>query len=508
MDWYGRRSVPLLCSLLALAACSSNPPVLAVATTAPDRAASSNAPPTRASYDYDVALARPDRSMVLDRSAPGALSVAVSQALFVRSPLVVVADRAGAPAAAARSAALGVPLLLLDDEVAPIKAEMGRLGARHALALGGTEDALRKAGVALTDNPPTPSKPQGLGYVAVLVRSDSDPLIHAGATAAAATARAAGAFVVGVRGGDPRGDRAAIAGLTRARPHRVIAAGPGFGSDQTMTARAKIAGTGVQLPGGGQLLFPGRRLVALYGHPGTPALGVLGEQGVDAAIQRARAVAAPYDKLSDVPVVPAFEIIATVASGGAGPDGNYSAESTVDQLRPWVDKATRAGMYVVLDLQPGRTSFLTQAKAYAPLLVLPNVGLALDPEWRLLPNQVHLKQIGSVASAEINQVSDFLAQLTAAHHLPQKLLVLHQFRTSMIRGESALNVRHDEVAVLIHMDGQGAQGAKSDTWAAVQRAAPAGVVFGWKNFYDEDKPILTPAQTMAKRPAPVMISYQ
>jgi hypothetical protein len=136
------------------------------------------------------------------------------------------------------------------------------------------------------------------------------------------------------------------------------------------------------------------------------------------------------------------------------------------------------------------------------------VGLALDPEWRLLSNQVHLKQIGSVASAEVNQVSDFLAQLTAAHHLPQKLLVLHQFRTSMIRGESALNVRHDELAVLIHMDGQGAQGAKSDTWAAVQRAAPAGVVFGWKNFYDEDKPILTPAQTMAKRPAPVMISYQ
>ena len=35
----------------------------------------------------------------------------------------------------------------------------------------------------------------------------------------------------------------------------------------------------VELPGGGRVVFPGRRLVALYGHPGAPSLGVLGEQG-------------------------------------------------------------------------------------------------------------------------------------------------------------------------------------------------------------------------------------
>ena len=40
-------------------------------------------------------------------------------------------------------------------------------------------------------------------------------------------------------------------------------------------------------------------------------------------------------------------------------------------------------MYVVLDLQPGRSNFLDQAKLYEPLLRLPHVGLALDPEWRL-----------------------------------------------------------------------------------------------------------------------------
>ena len=79
------------------------------------------------------------------------------------------------------------------------------------------------------------------------------------------------------------------------------------------------------------------------------------------------------------PVIPAFEIIATVASSEPGEDGNYSAEADVEQSRPWVEAAGEAGLYVLLDLQPGRTDFLTQGERYRPLLELPNVGLALDP---------------------------------------------------------------------------------------------------------------------------------
>jgi len=162
----------------------------------------------------------------------------------------------------------------------------------------------------------------------------------------------------------------------------------------------------------------------------------------------------------------------------------------------------------VLDLQPGRTDFLTQAKRYAPLLQLPNVGLALDPEWRLGPNQHHLEQIGSVSASEINTVSDWLARLTAEHHLPQKLLVLHQFRLSMIADEQRLDTGHDGIAIVIHMDGQGTPADKFNTWNAVVSSAPPSVFFGWKNFYDKDHPTLSPPQTMVNRPEPVMISYQ
>ena len=283
--------------------------------------------------------------------------------------------------------------------------------------------------------------------------------------------------------------------------------GPASGPDPSAVASPAPAPVPA-LPGGGQTLFPGRRLVALYGHPGAPELGVLGAQDLPGSIARAQKLAASYAPLSDVPVVPTFEIIATTASSEAGPDGDYSSESSVASLRPWVEQAAAAGMYVVLDLQPGRADFLAQARRYTDLLALPGVGLALDAEWHLERGQKPLQQIGGVDAGDINAVTAWLAGLTATTHLPQKLLVLHQFQLSMIRHEHTLDTQHAEIQLLIHMDGNGTPALKDETWAAVTAAAPPGLPFGWKNFYAEDTPMLTPTQTMAHQPAPLMVSYQ
>lgn len=173
-----------------------------------------------------------------------------------------------------------------------------------------------------------------------------------------------------------------------------------------------------------------------------------------------------------------------------------------------MDAAGEAGVYVILDLQPGTTDFLTQAKIYAELLAEPHVGLALDPEWRLKPGQRHMRQIGSVDVDEVNAVADWLAGLTRDRQLPQKVLMLHQFRTSMIRDRQRLDVGHDELAVVLHADGNGTPGQKDATWDAIRAGAPAGVAWGWKNFYDEDAPTLTPQQTYQVDPVPDLVSYQ
>jgi hypothetical protein len=43
----------------------------------------------------------------------------------------------------------------------------------------------------------------------------------------------------------------------------------------------------------------------------------------------------------------------------------------------------------------------------------------------------------------------------------------------------------------------------------LRRNLPDRVWLGWKNFEDEDHPMLTPAETLARvRPAPSFVSYQ
>ncbi len=510
---------------------------------------------------------------VLADPDPVVTAAAMSRTLLDRSPVVVVAragDRPGVLLGASAAVGLGVPLLLEPEGggVSDVLAnELDRLAVAVVLAVAEADG--RGLGSATTDDPgvvrhdvlSVPASPDAVvratgldlgsveavsvdgeaGAVAALdptapaaLQADgappaadvgvdgSLPSVERGdpvagtvvlatespeSVAAVATARAAGAPVVVTDETDPRASEAMLEGLVDAES--VIAIGAGFGAEQGLDWKVATAMTGDELPGGGQLLFPGRMLVALYGHPGTGALGVLGEQPLDEAIERARAHAAPYEALVDAPVVPAFEIIATVASSSAGSDGNYSAEADPALLRPGVEAAGGAGLYVLLDLQPGRTDFVTQAERYRSLLELPHVGLALDPEWRLGPGEVHLEQVGSVGVDEVNRVVTWLADLTREHSLPQKLLVLHQFRLAMLPDRERLDTSREELALMVHVDGQGSQGDKQATWRAVRENAPPALTWGWKNFYDEDQPMLTPEQTVAQvDPLPDLVTYQ
>jgi hypothetical protein len=264
---------------------------------------------------------------------------------------------------------------------------------------------------------------------------------------------------------------------------------------------------GEELPGGGHILFPERRLVAFYGSVTTGVLGVLGEQDPEETLERMAPFLEEY-AADGIITVPTFEIITTLATGEAGRDGDYSGEFLIETLRPWVEYAGQNDMYVVLDLQPGRSDFLSQAKQYEELLKLPYVGLALDPEWRLGPNEVHLVQIGSVDSREVNMVIEWLASLVRRERLPQKLLIVHQFRLDMITNRSLL-VTPPELAVMIHMDGQGGSATKYVTWNTLVRGTDdTGWWWGWKNFFDEDIPIFNPQQVLDLRPVVYFVSYQ
>src|SRR5690606_18763006 len=65
-----------------------------------------------------------------------------------------------------------------------------------------------------------------------------------------------------------------------------------------------------------QSILPGSRLIALYGSPGIPALGVLGEQPIDQSVKRIMDLSSQYQQYSTEKIIPTFEIITTVASAG------------------------------------------------------------------------------------------------------------------------------------------------------------------------------------------------
>jgi hypothetical protein len=546
------------------------PLALSVALLTGCTASSEEEPEEEAAEAAQVAVSAPDERLTVVAAAdPVESAIGTSRALFESADVAVLAadgDRVGLLLGASAAVALGVPLLVTTEQEGSgaVATELDRLGAETVLAVGEAAGAVPEGGPAvvtvdadpdavaavigtdLAEGEPVPAdgdavavaaldpeQPVALAPAAGAGAEETEPgtadevlpqvdraepledtvlLAISGpeSVAGIATARAAGARVVLTgEATDPRVPADVVEALGEAEPESVVALGAGFAAEEGLDWKVATAATGVQLPGGGQTLFPGTLLVALYGHPGTSSLGLMGEQPVEAAIERARAHAAPYEPLVEATVVPAFEVIATIASSSAGPDGDYSAEADIEVLRPWVEAAGEAGMYVVLDLQPGRTDFVTQAELYRPLLELPHVGLALDPEWRLGPNEVHLRQIGSVPVEEVNQVVTWLADLTRENELPQKLLVLHQFRLDMIPGRERLDMSRDELAIMVHADGQGGQGAKQGTWAALHRDAPEGLWWGWKNFYDEDLPMLTPEQTISEvEPDPQLISYQ
>ena len=495
------RSLPVLvlAGSLVLASCSSSP------GGGDDASAGSGAPGRP-----ETTVPGAGVSLVADAD-PVAAALSTSRALFASSPVAVVAPDEQPLAEDAVTAAerLHVPLLLVGDDPSAVTTELDRLGATQVIAPGDAEVGDGELGdrdvVTTGDELPDLVPPEELTDVVVL--DSGAPETAAGAV----TARAAGATVVETAGGtDPRGSADVVDALAGLDPAAVVALGPAFAGVDGLDWKTATAASGTQLPGGGQLLFPEHLLVAMYGSPEGPALGVLGEQGLPESIARAEQFAAPYEGLvPDRTVVPTFEVIVTVASASPGPDGNYSTEADPAALRPYVEAAGDAGLYVVLDLQPGRTDFLTQARQYQSLLELPYVGLALDPEWRLQPDQTHLNQIGSVGVDEVNAVVTWLADLTQENALPQKLLVLHQFQLRMITDRERLDTSRDELAILVHVDGQGSQPAKQGTWNALHADAPSPIYWGWKNFIDEDSPMLTPEQTVAQAlPLPELVTYQ
>jgi hypothetical protein len=258
------------------------------------------------------------------------------------------------------------------------------------------------------------------------------------------------------------------------------------------------------LPRGGHSILPEFRVVAYYGAPQSRELGALGIGSPRGATRRLLRQAQPYDT-ERRPVLPALELITVIANADPGDDGKYRSRQPDTTIRRYLRAARRAKALLLLDIQPGRSDFFTEATRLEKWLEQPDVGLALDPEWHVDAGQVPGQVIGHVGAREVNATSAWLAQLVARHKLPEKLFVVHQFTDDMV-DERALKQR-DGLALVLNVDGFGNQAVKKAKYRDFTRQAPA-LRHGFKLFYEEDTDMMRPAEVMRLRPRPWLVVYE
>lgn len=254
--------------------------------------------------------------------------------------------------------------------------------------------------------------------------------------------------------------------------------------------------------------MPEHRLVGFVGGR-SAAFGRLTEDNLAAAGGQIDRIAARYSR-DGRPVLPVFELITVVAHGSPADGGLYRTREPDRVIQQYLDAARAHGALLLLNVQPGRADFLDEVQALEKWLREPDVGVALDPEWAVGPDEVPGRVYGSTTGAELNAVANYLSTLVRDHDLPEKVMVFHQVHSSVVRQEAAMRP-HPGVAVIKSVDGIGDQGSKEATWRTLMRTKPGHVIAGFKLFFDEDTelgPLMTPAQVLALTPRPQYVMYE
>jgi hypothetical protein len=267
---------------------------------------------------------------------------------------------------------------------------------------------------------------------------------------------------------------------------------------------------------GGRVLLPNYRIVGFYGAPQHDELGALGIGTPDEAARKLLAQAGPYSRPGR-PVMPAFELIVTLAQADAGDDGKYRLRQAPEVIDRYLAAVRKVKGILILDIQPGQSNFLEEVRLLGRWLVEPDVELALDPEWNVPAGHVPGQEIGTMKAATVNQISYYLARLRRLKDLPQKLLIVHQFTESMVADREEVLDRPG-VAIVHNIDGFGTPVLKKNVYdqlaystgagAAVERPPGGGRFNGFKLFYKEDTDLMAPAQAIGLRPSPDVVLYE
>jgi hypothetical protein len=259
-------------------------------------------------------------------------------------------------------------------------------------------------------------------------------------------------------------------------------------------------------------ILPFKRIVAYYGNFYSKQMGVLGEYPADQVLSMLASTSAKWAAADPTtPILPAIQYIATVAQGTAGKEGKYILRMPDDQIDHALDLANQAHGILILDVQVAQSTLEHELPMLETYLRMPNVHLAIDPEFSMKGGERPGTVIGTFDATDINYAAQYLAKLVDEYHLPPKVLVVHRFTYDMVTNYKQIKPL-PEVEIVMDMDGWGSQAKKKGTYNRV--IAPQPVQFtGIKLFYHADLKapstgMLTTDEVLSLTPAPIYIQYQ
>lgn len=255
-------------------------------------------------------------------------------------------------------------------------------------------------------------------------------------------------------------------------------------------------------------LFPSTQIVSYYGHPLAAAMGVLGDGPRAEMVERLRLQAAAYQALvPDKAVVPALHLIYEVAQASTNADGLYLYRTEDETVQQFIQLTRDEHMLLFLDLQIGRSTLKDELTHVLPYLKQPHVHLAIDPEFVTPPGFRPGQYIGTLDCLQVNAAEETIERLVEEQHLPNKIVIVHQFNEDMLTNKDKLRFDLPRVDTVLDMDGFGDQSGKLGEYQRLIKDFGAKYA-GIKLFYKHDRGLFSEEQIEGLDPRPNVIIYQ
>ncbi len=262
-------------------------------------------------------------------------------------------------------------------------------------------------------------------------------------------------------------------------------------------------------------VLPFNRVIAYYGNLYSNRMGALGKWPKNEMIPKLLAEVKKWnDADSVIKAIPALHYISATAQGSPGKDGKWRFRMPSGQIDTVIKWAAEINALVFLDVQIGLSTLQAEIPLLEKYLSMPNVHLGIDPEFAMngkggkRPGSV----IGTMSADDINYVGNYLAGLVKKNNIPPKMLVIHRFTQGMITDYKQIKL-HPELQIIIDMDGWGYPAKKIGTYRSWIYSQPIQFT-GFKLFYVNDteksgqKEMMSPAEILKLKPAPIYIQYQ